>query len=166
MIKQDQEILRGIPQEQAARRAELQHTIDVRIDDLIHAIHRGRSLREGVSGYKGNWRDVVLFVCVVLFAVIWWNVPHSKRNWLPTFIVLILVAAITAGYAMRGMIRSLPDHAPPQSSPLAPTSSGRRSGLSRRGPHDSRCGGVNVSARVISGEPFTVDAGFAPARRR
>ena len=71
MIKQDQEILRGIPQEQAARRAELQHTIDVRIDDLIHAIHRGRSLREGVSGYKGNWRDVVLFVCVVLFAVIW-----------------------------------------------------------------------------------------------
>lgn len=35
MIKQDQEILRGIPQEQAARRAELQHTIDVRIDDLI-----------------------------------------------------------------------------------------------------------------------------------
>ena len=47
MIKQDQEILRGIPQEQAARRAELQHTIDVRIDDLIHAIHRGRSLREG-----------------------------------------------------------------------------------------------------------------------
>ena len=37
----------------------------------------------------------------------WWNVPHSKTNWLPTFIVLILVAAITAGYAMRGMIRSL-----------------------------------------------------------
>ena len=107
MIKQDQEILRGIPEEQAARRAELQHTIDVRIDDLIHAIHRGRSLREGVSGYKGNWRDVVLFLCVVLFAVIWWNVPHSKTNWLPTFIVLILVAAITAGYAMRGMIRSL-----------------------------------------------------------
>ena len=34
MIKQDQEILRGIPEEQAARRAELQHTIDVRIDDL------------------------------------------------------------------------------------------------------------------------------------
>ena len=93
MIKQDQEILRGIPEEQAARRAELQHTIDVRIDDLIHAIHRGRSLREGVSGYKRNWRDVVLFLCVVLFAVIWWNVPHSKPNWLPTFIVLILVAA-------------------------------------------------------------------------
>ena len=95
MIKQDQEILRGIPQEQAARRAELQHTIDVRIDDLIHAIHRGRSLREGVSAYRGNWRDVVLFVCVVLFAVIWWNVPHSRANWLLMFIV------------MRGMIRSL-----------------------------------------------------------
>lgn len=80
MIKQDQEILRGIPQEQAARRAELQHTIDVRIDDLFHAIHRGRSLREGVSGYKGNWRDVVLFVCVVLFAVIWWRTCRTAKQ--------------------------------------------------------------------------------------
>ena len=66
-----------------------------------------RFARGSALAYRGNWRDVVLFVCVVLFAVIWWNVPHSKTNWLPTFIVLILVAAITAGYAMRGMIRSL-----------------------------------------------------------
>ena len=79
----------------------------MRIDDLINAIATGRSLREEAAAYKGNWRDVVLFLCVTLFAVIWWNVPHSKTNWLPTFIVLILVAAITAGYAMRGMIRSL-----------------------------------------------------------
>ena len=107
MIKQDQEILRGIPVEQAARRAELQHTIDVRIDDLIHAIHRGRSLRDEVGAYKGDWRDVMLCLCVVLFAIIWWNVPHSKTNWLPTFIVLILVAAIAAGFAMRGMLRSI-----------------------------------------------------------
>lgn len=47
MIKQDQEILRGIPQEQAARRAELQHTIDVRIDDLIHAIHAAARFARG-----------------------------------------------------------------------------------------------------------------------
>ena len=47
MIKQDQEILRGIPQEQAARRAELQHTIDVCIDDLIHAIHAAARVAGG-----------------------------------------------------------------------------------------------------------------------
>jgi hypothetical protein len=60
----------------------------VRIDDLINLIDRSHSLREEASAYKGNWRDVVLFVCVVLFAVIWWYVPHSRTNWLPTFIVL------------------------------------------------------------------------------
>ena len=38
MIKQDQEILRDIPEDQVTRRTELQHTIDVRIDDLINAI--------------------------------------------------------------------------------------------------------------------------------
>ena len=107
MIKQDQEILHGIPEEQVVRRAELQHTIDVRIDDLIRAVRTSRSLREEVSAYKGNWRDVVLSLCVVLFTIIWWNVPHSKTNWLLTFIILLLVAAVTAAYAMRGMIRTL-----------------------------------------------------------
>jgi hypothetical protein len=70
LIKQDQDLLKGIPPEQTARRAELQRTIDVRIDDLIAATDRSRSLRQEASGYQGNWRDVVLFVCVVLFAVI------------------------------------------------------------------------------------------------
>ena len=107
MVRQDQEILRAIPEEQVSRRAELQHAIDVRIDDLINAIATGRSLREEVSAYKGNWRDVVLFLCVALFTFIWWNVPHTRTNWLLTFIVLILVAAVTAGYAMRGTIRTL-----------------------------------------------------------
>ena len=48
-----------------------------------------------------------MFLCVVLFAVIWWNVPHTRTNWLPTFIVLILLAMVTAAYATRGLIRSL-----------------------------------------------------------
>jgi hypothetical protein len=72
----------------------------------IIATHRSRALREAASTYKGNWRDVVLFLCVVLFAVIWWNVPHSRTNWLPTFIVMILLAMMTAAYAARGLIRS------------------------------------------------------------
>ena len=107
MIKQDQEILRAIPEEQVTRRAELQQAIDVRIDDLITAIATGRSLREQAGGYKGNWRDVVLFLCVALFAFIWWNVPHSRTNWLLIFVVLIVAAGVTAGYAVRGSFRSL-----------------------------------------------------------
>jgi hypothetical protein len=107
LIKQDQDLLDRIPEDQTARRAELQRTIDLRIDDLISATDRSRSLREAASAYKGNWRDGVLFLCVVLFAVIWWNVPHSRTNWLPTFIVMILLALLSAVYAMRGLIRSL-----------------------------------------------------------
>jgi len=118
LIKDDQDLLDRIPEDQVVRRAELQRTIDVRIDDLINSIDRSHSLREEASAYKGNWRDGVLFVCVVLFAVIWWNVPHSRTNWLPTFIVLILLTAVTAAYGMRGLIRSLSNtkrqHHPPR----------------------------------------------------
>lgn len=107
LIKDDQELLKGIPADQVARRAELQRTIDMRIDDLIASFDRSRLIREEATAYKGNWRDVVLFVCVVLFAVIWWSVPHSRTNWLPTLIVLILLAVVTAVYAVRGLIGSL-----------------------------------------------------------
>ena len=106
-IKQDQDILRGIPEDQITRRAELQEAIDMRIDDLINGMTTARSLREGAAAYTGNWRDVVLFVCVALFTLIWWNVPHTRTNWLLTFIVLILVALVTAAYAFRGMTRTL-----------------------------------------------------------
>jgi hypothetical protein len=105
-ISADQDLLDRLPQAQTARRAELQRTIDVRIDELITATDRSRSLLQEASGYKGNWRDVVLVVCAVLFAVIWWDVPHSKAQWLPTFILLILLAVVTAVYAMRGFISS------------------------------------------------------------
>ena len=107
LIKQDQELLKGIPPEQTARRAELQRTIDERIDDLITASDRSRSLRQEASGYQGNWRDAVLCVCIVLFAVIWWNVSHSRTNWLPMFVVLIVLAVVTAFYAARGFIVSV-----------------------------------------------------------
>jgi hypothetical protein len=107
LIKDDQDLLDRLPEDQVVRRAELQRTIDVRIDDLITSFDRSRSIREEASAYEGNWRDGVLFLCVVLFAVIWWNVPHSRTNWLPAFIVLILLTAVTAAYAVRGSIKSL-----------------------------------------------------------
>jgi hypothetical protein len=107
LIKQDQELLKGIPSEQTARRAELQRTIDERIDDLIGATDRNRSLRQEASDYRGNWRDVVLFVCIVLFAIIWWNASHGRANWLPMFVMLIVLAVVTAFYAARGFVISV-----------------------------------------------------------
>jgi anti-sigma-K factor RskA len=107
LIKQDQDLLKGIPPEQNSRRAELQRTIDERIDDLIAATDRNRALRQQASGYQGNWRDAVLCVCIVLFAVIWWNVSHSRTNWLPMFVVLIVLAVVTAFYAARGFVMSV-----------------------------------------------------------
>jgi hypothetical protein len=65
LIKQDMDLLDRLPPEATARRADLQHTIDVRIDDLVAATHQSRALREAAASYRGNWRDVVLFVCTV-----------------------------------------------------------------------------------------------------
>jgi hypothetical protein len=42
----------------------------------------------------------------VLFAIVWWDVSHSRANWLPTFVLLILLAVVTAVYALRGMVRA------------------------------------------------------------
>jgi cation diffusion facilitator CzcD-associated flavoprotein CzcO len=58
------------------------------------------------ASYQGNWRDVVLFLCAVLFTVVWWNINHSRTNWLPMFIVLIVLSILTAVYAARGLTRA------------------------------------------------------------
>ena len=107
LIKQDMDLLDRLPPEATARRADLQHTIDLRIDDLVAATHQSRALREAAASYQGNWRDVVLFVCTVLFTVVWWNVNHSRTNWLAIFILLILLSILTAVYAARGLARAV-----------------------------------------------------------
>ncbi|MDT4998058.1 MAG: hypothetical protein QOK12_163 [Mycobacterium sp.] len=107
IIKQDMELLALIPADQVERRAELQRVIDLRIDDLIATVDKNQSLREMALGYRGNWRDIVVFICAILFTIVWWNVSHSRTNWLMMFIVMI-VASIAAGvYAGRGILRAL-----------------------------------------------------------
>ena len=54
LIKQDQDLLKGIPPEQNSRRAELQRTIDERIDDLIAATDRSRALRQAGQRLPGQ----------------------------------------------------------------------------------------------------------------
>ncbi|WP_445169768.1 hypothetical protein ACTXG7_10885 [Mycolicibacterium sp. Dal123E01] len=106
-IKDDIELLDKIPEENVELRAALRKSIDERIVDLIDATEKSRELREIAASYKGNWRDIVVFVCAVLFTVVWWNVPHSRSNWLVMFIVMIVVSAVVAIYASRGVIRAL-----------------------------------------------------------
>ena len=107
MIKQDLDLLDRLPPEQTERRANLQRSIDERIDDLIMASEKSRSLREAALSYRGNWRDIVVFICAILFTIIWWNVSHSRTNWLPTFVLMILLSIAAAIYAGRGVVRAL-----------------------------------------------------------
>ncbi|GJF09999.1 hypothetical protein NGTWS0302_25190 [Mycolicibacterium cyprinidarum] len=108
IIKQDQDLLDRIPEGDTERRANLQRTIDGRIDDLVAAYDKNQSLREVAMSYSGNWRDIVLFVCAVLFTVIWWNIDHAKHsNWMLLFVVMILVSVITGIYAFRGIARAI-----------------------------------------------------------
>ena len=80
-------------------------TIDARIDDIVDSVDRSRALRRAALSYHGSWRDVVLLLCVLLFTVIWWDVNHSRSNWLPMFILSIVLSVVTAAYTVRGMVR-------------------------------------------------------------
>lgn len=106
-IKDDIELLDKIPEDNVELRAALRKSIDERIVDLITATEKSRELREIAASYKGNWRDIVVFVCAVLFTIVWWNVPHSRSNWLIMFIILIVLSGIVAVYASRGVIRAV-----------------------------------------------------------
>ncbi|MCV7076293.1 hypothetical protein [Mycobacterium szulgai] len=106
MIKQDMDLLDRLPPEAVERRAALQRTIDTRIDDLVDASDRSRAMRKAAISYQGNWRDIVLMLCAVLFTIVWWDVNHHRSNWLPTFILLILLSIVSAVYAFRGVLRA------------------------------------------------------------
>ena len=74
MIKTDLDLLDKIPPEDVELRAEFKASIDRRIKDLIASTEKTRELRDVAASYKGNWRDIVVFVCAVLFTIVWWNV--------------------------------------------------------------------------------------------
>ncbi|MGE2713495.1 hypothetical protein ACQI4L_05520 [Mycolicibacterium litorale] len=107
MIAKDMELLDRIPADQTELRERLKRSIDQRIDDLITTTERSRQLRVAAMSYEGNWRDIVVFVCAVLFTIVWWNVSHSRTNWLVMFIVLIVLTIIAGVYAARGLLRAL-----------------------------------------------------------
>ncbi|MFN8031992.1 MAG: hypothetical protein U0Q47_01710 [Mycobacterium sp.] len=105
-IKADMELLDKLPPEDVELRAALKQSIDQRIRSLIAGTEKSRELLEVAASYRGNWRDIVLFVCAVLFTIVWWAVPHNKSNWLPTFVFLIILSVIVGVYAGRGVVRA------------------------------------------------------------
>lgn len=66
LIRQDMDLLDRLPADATKRRANLQRTIDARIDDLIDAADKSHALRKAAMSYRGNWRDIVLLVCAVV----------------------------------------------------------------------------------------------------
>ena len=106
-INQDLDLLERLPADQVTRRAAILRTVELRIDDMVSATEKSRQFRAAAASYQGNWRDIVLLVCAVLFTVVWWHVPHHRTNWLPMFIVMIAACVLSAGYAFRGSVRSV-----------------------------------------------------------
>ena len=106
-IKQDLELLEQLPEIEVARREALRRSIDDRIDELIVAEDTARRLRTAASSYEGSWRDIVLFLCTVLFSIVWWSVDHDRDSWLPVFITTIVASVVAAGYTVRGLRRSM-----------------------------------------------------------
>lgn len=104
-IQKDMDLLDRIPEDQTERRAELQQIIDLRVDDIIATVQKNRKIRAAAASYEGNWRDIVVFICVILFTIIWWGVSHSRSNWLLMFVVLIVLSIVAGVYASRGIFR-------------------------------------------------------------
>jgi hypothetical protein len=107
IIAKDMDLLERIPDDQPELKARLKASIDERINDLIVATEKSREIRELAASYQGNWRDIVVFICAILFTIIWWNVSHSRSNWLTMFVVLIVLSILAGIYAGRGIFRAL-----------------------------------------------------------
>jgi hypothetical protein len=107
LIAKDMDLLERIPDDQPELKVRLKASIDQRIEDLISSTERSREIRLAALSYTGNWRDIVVFICAVLFTIIWWNVNHSRSNWLLLFIVMIVLSIVAGIYAGRGVVRAI-----------------------------------------------------------
>jgi hypothetical protein len=107
LIAKDMDLLERLPAEDVELRKRLKASIDQRISELVTAGERSREIREAAMSYRGNWRDIVVFICAVLFTIVWWNVSHSRANWLTMFIAMIIVSVAAGIYAGRGVLRAV-----------------------------------------------------------
>ena len=112
VINSELELLQRIPEDEVARRAALKRMIGEHIDALLVAQKKSREFQRKISYFTENWRDIVLFVATLLFAVIIWHGDHHRPVWLPLLIATIVMSVVTAIYVLRGFwtsVRPAPD---------------------------------------------------------
>src|SRR3979411_373701 len=107
MIAKDMDLLERISEDQPELKVRLRASIDQRIDDLITTTERSREIRLAALSYRGNWRDIVVFICAILFTIVWWNVSHSRANWMLMFIVMIIASVAAGVYAGPCLLRAM-----------------------------------------------------------
>ncbi len=107
VILTELELLQRIPEDEAARRAALERMIEEHTNALLVAQKKSQQFQSNVRYFTENWRDILVFVTTLLFAVIIWHADHQRPIWLPLLIATIVMAVVTAIYVLRGFSRSL-----------------------------------------------------------
>ena len=109
VIKSELDLLERIPEDQDTRRAALKRMIEEHVDDLLVSQEKSREFQRKTRYFteEGHWRDIVLFVTILLFAVIAWHADHHRPVWLPLFIATLVVAVITVIAVVHGFLTSI-----------------------------------------------------------
>ena len=107
IILSDLELLQRIPEDEVARRAALKRMIGEHVEALLVAQEKSREFKRKTRYFTEHWRDIVVFVTTLLFAVIIWNGDHHRPVWLPLFIATIVMSVVTGIEVLRGFLTSV-----------------------------------------------------------
>ena len=107
VILSELELLQRIPEDEVARRAALKRMIGEHVDALLVAQEKSREFQRKTRYFTEHWRDIVLFVTTLLFAVIIWHADHHRPIWLPLLIATIVMSVVTAIAVVRGFLTSV-----------------------------------------------------------
>ena len=109
VITSELELLQQLPEAEVARRAALKRMIGEHVDALLVAQEKSREFQSRTRYFTegGHWRDIVLFVTILLFAVITWHADHHRPVWLPLFIATLVMSVIVAIAVVRGFLTSI-----------------------------------------------------------
>ena len=109
VITSELELLQQLPETEVTRRAALKQMIEEHVDDLLVSQEKSREFQRKTRYFteEGHWRDIVLLVTILLFAVIAWHADHHRPVWLPLFIATLVVAVITVIALVHGFLTSI-----------------------------------------------------------
>ena len=81
IILSDLELLQRIPEDEVTRRAALKRMIGEHVEALLLAQEKSREFKRKTRYFTEHWRDIVVFVTTLLFAVIIWHgVGHTRDH--------------------------------------------------------------------------------------